>query len=45
MAQSLFAANWRGRGEKTDFQARQAEAPLPISMGHEDQRQFVTKGR
>lgn len=45
VARSLVAATWRGTGERIDFQARQAEAPLPISSGHEDQRQFVTKGR
>ncbi|MCC5971159.1 MAG: ACP S-malonyltransferase [Pararhodobacter sp.] len=44
VAQSLIAANWGGMGDKTDFQARQAEDPQLISMGREDQRQFVTKG-
>lgn len=44
VAQSLIAAKWRGMADKTDFQARQAEAPLLISMGRDDQRQFVTKG-
>ncbi len=45
MAQTLIAANWRGMTNKTDFQARQAKDPLLISMGRDDQRQFVTKGR
>ncbi len=45
VAQSLVAANWRSMSDKTDFQARQADDPLLISMGREDQRQFVTKGR
>lgn len=45
VAQSLIAANWRGLRDKSDFQARQAEDPLLISMGRDDQRRFVTKGR
>lgn len=45
VAQSLIAANWRGMGDKTDFQALQESDPLLISMGREDQRQVVTKGR
>ncbi len=45
VAQSLIAAGWRGMADRTDFQARQAETPLLISMGRDDQRQFVTKGR
>lgn len=45
IAQSLIAANWRGMTNKTDFQTRQAEEPLLISMGRDDQRNFVTKGR
>ena len=44
VAQSLIAADWRGMKTKTDFQARQAETPLLISMGRDDQRQSVTKG-
>ena len=44
VAQSLIAADWRGMKTRADFQARQAEAPLLISMGRDDQRNFVTKG-
>jgi len=44
VAQSLIAADWRGMGDKSDFQARQAEDPLLISVGRDDQRQSVTKG-
>ncbi len=44
VAQSLIAADWRGMGDKKDFQARQADDPLLISMGRDDQRKSVTKG-
>jgi malonyl CoA-acyl carrier protein transacylase len=44
VAQSLIAADWRGMTTKSDFQARQAETPLLISMGRDDQRPHVTKG-
>lgn len=44
VAQSLVGANWRSMHDKTDFQALQTEDPVLISMGREDQRQFVTKG-
>jgi len=42
-AQSLIAMNWRGLTGKTDFQKRNKDAPLIISMGREDQRALVTK--
>ena len=42
VAQSLVLANWRGMGDKAMFQARQAEAPLLVAMGREDQRGLVT---
>ena len=45
VAQSLIAAEWRGMKTKSDFQARQADDPLLISMGRDDQRKSVTKGR
>ncbi|WP_096787061.1 ACP S-malonyltransferase [Rhodobacter sp. CZR27] len=45
VAQSLILADWRGMKDKADFQARQAEGPLLISMGREDQRGLVTGGR
>ena len=44
VAQSLIAANWRGMASKEDFKARQAENPLLVSMGMEDQRTQVTGG-
>lgn len=44
VAQCLIAANWRGMACKADFLARQAEAPLLISMGRDDQRGQVVKG-
>jgi malonyl CoA-acyl carrier protein transacylase len=43
VAQSLIAANWRGLSGKSDFQKRQAESPMLIAMGREDQRAHVTK--
>jgi len=42
-AQSLIAMNWHGLTGKTDFQKRNKDAPLIISMGREDQRALVTK--
>ena len=41
VAQSLVLANWRGMGSKEDFMARQAERPILVSMGREDQRGLV----
>jgi acyl transferase domain-containing protein len=41
VAQSLISANWRGMGDKAGFQALQAEEPLLISMGRDDQRRLV----
>jgi len=41
VAQSLILAGWRGMGSKADFQARQKETSLLISMGMEEQRSFV----
>jgi [acyl-carrier-protein] S-malonyltransferase len=38
VAQSLVLADWRGMGSKADFRARQAEAPLLVSMGDAEQR-------
>jgi [acyl-carrier-protein] S-malonyltransferase len=42
VAQSLVAAHWRGMDSKEAFQARQADTPLLVSMGLEDQRAVVT---
>lgn len=38
VAQSLIQANWLGLSSKADFQARQAEKPLLVAMGMEEQR-------
>ena len=42
VAQSLIAANWRGLADKAGFQSLQAETPVLISMGRDDQRGAVT---
>ncbi|WP_028028351.1 ACP S-malonyltransferase [Gemmobacter nectariphilus] len=42
VAQSLVLANWQGMSSKDDFMARQAERPVLVSMGREDQRPLVT---
>lgn len=42
VAQSLILAQWRGMANKQDFQSRQAENPLLISMGLPEQRDRVT---
>ncbi|MEZ5733664.1 MAG: ACP S-malonyltransferase [Paracoccaceae bacterium] len=44
VAQSLILSDWRSMGSKQDFQTRQQDAPVLISMGMDDQRGFVTKG-
>jgi [acyl-carrier-protein] S-malonyltransferase len=41
-AQSLIESNWRGMSGKADFQARQAENPVILSMGIAEQRALVT---
>lgn len=41
VAQSLILANWRSMASKADFQQRQAEQPLLVSMGMDDQRALV----
>src|SRR3546814_16366639 len=38
VAQSLILANWRSMASKADFQQRQSEQQLLVSMGMEDQR-------
>lgn len=45
VVQSLISANWQGLASKADFQARQADTPILISMGRDDQRALVAKGR
>lgn len=42
VAQSLIACNWRGMDSKDAFQRLQADAPVLVSMGREDQRGLVT---
>ncbi len=42
VAQSLILSNWQGLNSKSDFQTRQAAAPLLISMGNLAQRAIVT---
>jgi acyl transferase domain-containing protein len=44
VAQSLILADWRSMGSKQEFQTRQQEGPVLISMGMDDQRGTVTKG-
>lgn len=41
-AQSLIASGWRGLSGKADFQARQTDNPLILSMGIAEQRALVT---
>jgi len=44
VAQSLVRANWRGWTSKPDFKTAQDCAPRLVSMGHADQRAWVTAG-
>jgi [acyl-carrier-protein] S-malonyltransferase len=41
VAQALIQCGWRGLSGKADFQARQAENPLLISMGMDEQRAYA----
>lgn len=41
VAQSLILADWKSMGSKADFQARQSDAAMLVSMGLEDQRAWV----
>lgn len=41
VAQALIQCGWRGLSGKADFQARQLENPLLISMGMADQRAYA----
>jgi hypothetical protein len=42
VAQALIACGWRGLQGKADFQQRQADDPILVSMGMADQRGVVT---
>lgn len=42
VAQSLILDGWQGLRGKRDFQARQADEPLLVSMGMDEQRTVVT---
>ena len=42
VAQALIDCSWRGLCSKADFQTRQSDNPLLISMGMADQRAYVT---
>ncbi len=42
VAQSLIAIDWQSLSGKAGFMARQAEAPLVVSMGMDDHRMLVT---
>jgi [acyl-carrier-protein] S-malonyltransferase len=44
VAQSLITAGWQGLRSKSDFQTRQQNAPLVLSMGMDDQRRTATGG-
>ncbi len=41
VAQSLIACGWKGMRSKAEFDALQAQSPLLISMGRDDQRALV----
>jgi [acyl-carrier-protein] S-malonyltransferase len=41
VAQALIQCGWRGLSGKSDFQARQADDPLLISMGMAEQRHYA----
>jgi acyl transferase domain-containing protein len=42
VAQSLIGIGWQGLADKDGFLARQAEAPIIVSMGMDEQRMLVT---
>jgi hypothetical protein len=42
-AQSLIASGWRGLSGKADFQSRQKDDPILISMGIADQRTWAER--
>jgi hypothetical protein len=39
--QALIASGWRGLSSKADFQARQQDEPILISMGMAEQRAWA----
>lgn len=45
VAQSLIQTSWRGMADKADFQRRQAESPILLSMGVEEQRMIAVSTR
>lgn len=45
VAQSLILANWQGMTSKSDFQTKQAQAPILAAMGMETQRALAINGR
>lgn len=42
VAQSLILCEWNGMKSKADFQSRQSQSPLLVSMGIQEQRPLVT---
>jgi acyl transferase domain-containing protein len=42
-AQALIASGWRGLSGKADFQARQQDEPILISMGMDEQRGWALR--
>jgi hypothetical protein len=42
-AQALIASGWRGLSGKADFQARQQDEPILISMGMDEQRAWAER--
>ncbi len=44
LAQSLILSDWRRMGSKTEFQKLQADMPLMVSMGMDDQRATIIMG-
>lgn len=45
VAQSLIAKNWRGLSSKTDFQSRQKDQPIILSMGRAENRDLVVSNK
>lgn len=45
VAQSLILGTWRGITSKSDFQTKQAQAPILAAMGMETQRAIAIDGR
>jgi [acyl-carrier-protein] S-malonyltransferase len=45
VAQSLIAIGWQGLTDKADFQRRQADTPILLSMGRSEDRPLVVAGQ